>query len=336
MAVDLGARTTKAVYVQRADHGCELLRYAMLDAPPAEKAFTPEVLAGHLKAVVEALGGKTKFLTLSLGVCDSMFRPTELPLMPVNDMRLMLKFNSKTHFQQDFPDYSFDCHILPPKTPGETPKPNQKWPVLVGGAKRQLLDDIQSAAKSAGLTPDQVTLGTVSTVNAFELAQPEDYSKGAVALVDIGFKNSTITILRDGELNLNRVVAIGGDRLTTGLAESMGISYAEAEGIKIGMPEEVQSAIVPLLMPLGRELRASIDFFEHQQDYSIGQVFVSGGSARSNLVLEALQAEMMIPCHRWNPLAGIKLKLAEPQVAESEQVAPQLAAAIGAALSTLS
>ena len=36
-----------------------------------------------------------------------------------------------------------------------------------------------------------------------------------------------------------RVVNIGGDKLTAGLAETMSISYAEAEGIKIGMAPEV-------------------------------------------------------------------------------------------------
>src|SRR6185436_3100610 len=125
---------------------------------------------------------------------------------------------------------------------------------------------------------------------------------------------------------------IGGDKLTTGLSEALSISYAEAEGIKIGMPEQVQATMLPLLTPLGRELRASIDFFEHQQDRAVGQVFVSGGSARSKFIVEALQAEMMIPCQRWNPLAPLQIGLPEAQAAESEQFAPQLAAAVGAAL----
>jgi hypothetical protein len=47
----------------------------------------------------------------------------------------------------------------------------------------------------------------------------------------------------------------------------MSISYAEAEGITIGMPQEVQSAMEPLLSTLGRELRASIDFFR-ENDYN--------------------------------------------------------------------
>ena len=45
----------------------------------------------------------------------------------------------------------------------------------------------------------------------------------------------------------------------------MNISYAEAEGIKVGMPGEVQAALESQVQPLGRELRASLDFFEHQQ-----------------------------------------------------------------------
>jgi len=52
----------------------------------------------------------------------------------------------------------------------------------------------------------------------------------------------------------------------------MNITYAEAEGIKIGMPAEVQSALEPLLAGLARELRASID------SSSINRTSASAGS----------------------------------------------------------
>ncbi len=59
--------------------------------------------------------------------------------------------------------------------------------------------------------------------------------------------------------------------------------------------------MVTLLAPLGRELRASVDFFEHQQDKPVTQVFVSGGSARSDYIIQILQTELMVPCASWNP-----------------------------------
>jgi Tfp pilus assembly PilM family ATPase len=164
---------------------------------------------------------------------------------------------------------------------------------------------------------------------------PEVFAREVIALVDIGFKNSSISILVEGELALSRVVAIGGDRLTSGLAETMGISYAEAEGIKVGMAGEVQPTLESLLTPLGRELRASIDFFEHQHDRPVSQVYVSGGSARSEFILQSLQNEMMVECKTWNATGFLQMALPPQQTAEVEQIAAQLTVALGAALAAL-
>jgi Tfp pilus assembly PilM family ATPase len=115
----------------------------------------------------------------------------------------------------------------------------------------------------------------------------------------------------------------------------MGISYAEAEGIKVGMPTEVQASLEPLVGTLGRELRAFIDFFEHQQDVAVSQVFVSGGCARGELLVHALQAELLVPCKTWNPAKAFDMALSPEQTAEFPNVAPQLAVAFGAALSAI-
>jgi type IV pilus assembly protein PilM len=336
VAIDLGSRTTKAVYLQRNQNGVSLLRYAIQDAPIYDKAPSPELLGEHLRAITQVLEAKTKLVTLAAGMSDTVLRNVELPQLPVSEMRLMLKFNTKTYLQQELPDHTFDCFILPakqqPKT--EPAKGVAKFKVWVGGAKNQFISDLQKAAKLAGLLPDQVTLNALGPVNSFERAHPESFAKEIVALVDIGFKNSTINILAEGELVLSRVVAIGGDRITTGLSEALAISYAEAEGIKVGMPQEVESTLQPLLSPLGRELRASIDFFEHQHERTVSQVFVSGGGARSDFLLQSLQAELMIPCINWNPASFLNIELPPQQVGELEQISPQLAVALGAAMSS--
>ncbi len=136
---------------------------------------------------------------------------------------------------------------------------------------------------------------------------------------------------QNGELCLSRSVEIGGDKLTTGLAEAMNVSYAEAEGIKIGMPQEVEQHLQPLVAPLGRELRASIDFFEHQRETTVSKILVSGGAARSDFVLQLLQAELAVACKAWYPTQGLKLSLSPQQLTEVEQVSTTLTVAIGSA-----
>jgi type IV pilus assembly protein PilM len=339
LAIDLGGRTTKAVHMQRKGDGFVLSRFALLDAPIYEKNVSADLLGEHLKNVCQVLEAKSKVVTLALGVNDSVVRHAELPLMPVSDMRQVLKNNPKNYLQQDLPGHVFDCYIIPPRALGKTEKAkiapvSTKQKVLVAGAKKQLVEDMQTAIRNTGLIADHIVPGLVGPVNAFELAMPEVFAKEVIALVDIGFKNTSICLLQEGELVLSRVVGIGGDKLTNGLAESLGISYAEAEGIKVGMPTEVQTQLESLLMPLGRELRASIDFFEHQQDKTVTQVYIGGGSARSEFVIQALQTELMVECKLWNPLTFLQLALPPQQTAELDQVAAQLSVAVGAALAT--
>jgi type IV pilus assembly protein PilM len=341
MAVDLGSRTTKAVCVQRRGQGFALCGFALLDAPIYEKTLPPDLLSEHLKAVAQALRPTTKYVSLTAGVNDAQVRHADFPRMPVHDMRMVLKLNSKNYLQQDLPNHVFDCHVgtrtQQPK-PSDKPKESgapQKQRVLVVGARQQLVADLVQGAKGAGLIADFILPGVIGPVNTFEKAMPEVFEKEAVALVDIGFKNSSICILLEGELILSRVVAIGGDKLTAGLAEVLSVSYAEAEGIKIGMPGEVQSQLESFLIPLGRELRASLDFFEHQHDRPVTQVFVTGGSARSEFIVQRLQQELMVECRILNPTTFLQMQLPPQQTAEIEQVAPQLTVALGAALAAL-
>src|ERR1051326_3445391 len=113
VAVDLGSRTTKAVHVERRGESLALCNYALLDAPIFEKTLSTELLTEHLKAVSQALDAKTKLLTLTVGVNEAVVRHAEMPRMPIEDMRMVLKLNSKTYLQQELSNYLYDCHVLP-------------------------------------------------------------------------------------------------------------------------------------------------------------------------------------------------------------------------------
>lgn len=340
VAIDLGGRHTKAVHLRNKGDRLSLVGFTIQDSPSEKSALSADVFAEHLKTVARALGEGSKAVVISLNVADSMVRRAEMPPMPMNDMRLLLKLNPKNYLQQDLPDHLFDCSVVVPKTQEGSSEASKgagglKQKVLVGAGKRQLIEDVSTAMKNAGLISVQIVPGLVGPPNAFERSEPEVFAKEAVALVDVGFRNTTISILQQGDLIMHRVINLGGDRLTQGLSEALGIGYAEAEGIKVGMASEVQTTLDPLVCALGRELRAFMDFFEHQQDVPLSQIFISGGSARSELIVQALQLELLVPCKVWNPAQTFDLALSPEQQAGLPSVAPQLAVAIGAALSAL-
>ncbi len=336
MSVDLGSRTTKAALFERRGEILALTRYALLDAPIFEKKISPELLGDHLKSVAEALGNATRYLTVAVGLEDAVVRQVELPQIPLDEMRQVLKVNHKTYLQQDLPNHVFDCFIVAPRVSATGDKnAAPKFKVLAAAAKQQLVDDFLRATQLANLTADSLVPGVIGPINTFEQALPDVFANEAVALVDIGFKHTSVCVLDRGELALTRVVNIGGDKLTTGLAEAMSISYAEAEGIKVGMAPEVESALQMQVIPLGREIRASLDFFEHEQDRPVSQVYVSGASARSEMILQMLHSELMLECKTWNPTGFLQLSLPGQQAVEVEHIGSQLTVAIGAALAAI-
>jgi type IV pilus assembly protein PilM len=334
VAIDLGTRVTKAVLVNRRGDSFSLSNFVVKDAPVYDRTLSADKLTDHLKSVMHDLGAKGKQVTLVIGPGDSVLRTAELPSIPARQLLQLLKVNSKTYLQQELKQYLFDCHILGPVAEsgeGEGAQKGGKSRALVGGAKQEYVENLKLAAKQAGLVVDIITTSLVQPANAFEQAMPDVFEKEVVALVDFGYKNSFISILMMGELSLSRAVGFGAAKLTTGIAESLGVSQAEAEGIKVGMPQEVEETIQPLLTPLGRELRASIDFFEHQQDKTVSQVFFSGGSSISDHIIQALQSELMVPCKSWNPAGALTMDLPPQRIGEVEQIAPQLTVAVGAA-----
>jgi Tfp pilus assembly PilM family ATPase len=66
----------------------------------------------------------------------------------------------------------------------------------------------------------------------------------------------------------------------------------------------------------------------------VSKVFVSGGTARNEIILQILQSELMVPCQPWSPSTGLEMALEPQRAGDFEQVAPRLAVAIGAGLAS--
>ncbi len=332
IAVDLGTRSTKAVCLDKDGEAIRLVSYTIQDRPDFGKVLSRDALSKHLNAVVEALNPKTNQVILVVGAADSIICHAEMPAIGASEMRKMVKLNPKLYFQEDLPNYSFDCLVL---HQGNNAKPVGKQipkaKTLIVGVKNQLLKNLQNAADAASLDVKQVTASQTGAANCF-LMSPHASQDMIVALVDIGFGHSTISLLENGEITLTRVVNIGADKFTSGLAEAMNITYSVAEGLKQIMPEKVNAQLKTLIAPLCSELSNSIHFFEQQQDKKVSEVYVSGGSARSSYIIENLQSELHLPCKSWDPTISLKLKFTGAQTVALQQESPQLTVAIGAAL----
>lgn len=335
IAIDLGTRSTKAVSVHQNGSALTLNGYTIQDRPDFGKALTGDALAKHLNSVIQSLNHKGKEVIFVIGGSDALICHAEMPMIGTSEMRKLVKLSPKLYFQEDLPKHSFDCLVLHQGlSAAPAGKAVRKAKTLIVGVKNQLLQSLAEAAALAQISIAQVTASQTSAANCF-FSSPDASQNKVVALADIGFSHSTISLLVNGEITLTRVVNIGADKFTSGLAESMNITYAVAEGLKQIMPEKVDAQLKGLILPLCHELSNSIHFFEQQQDEKVSEIYVSGGSTRSNFIVDVLQSELLLPCKRWDPTSSLKIELPPDRAAALTQEAPQLTVAVGAAIGWL-
>jgi type IV pilus assembly protein PilM len=338
VVIVLGTCTTKALHVRRQGDGLHLLNYVLKPTPVLKEGLAGKALAHHLREVSGELEAGTNRAVVVIGMGQSLVRTLEVPALKPPELRQLVKQNSKHFFQEELTDYEFDCFVLPepgPSAAAGTPSPQRKNRALVVGAKTALLDDLQAGVKAAGLSLVQVAVSQVGLVNAALAGLPELPADEVVAIVDLGFRTSSITFLVGRAPGLSRTVGIGGDTLTASLASAMNIPYEVAEGLKVFMPDKVRDKLQERIGALAQELRTAIDFFESQEEKEVRRIFVAGGTARSEYIVQGLQDQLRIPCEK---LALARFGTSQLPLEKADTLAkdaPQLAIAAGAAAAAL-
>jgi Tfp pilus assembly PilM family ATPase len=346
IGIDLGKHVFKGVLLQRkSDDRFVLTSYASREVP--EQIVTSDALAHEIKLLVKELGGSTKGCALAVSDPDSILRIIDQPLTPVALLRNALRLNGLIVLNQECKDFVLDCAPVfgtgseattAAEAPGGTAENTMvatKAKYLVGGMLRPMVKQICEAVAKTRMSAELLQLAPVCSFNAFEFAYPEIFANEAFLLLDMGHLQSTVLIGSKRELVLVRSIDYGGKALNDALTAEGALDPKAAhlmfEQGDAGMKEICRDS----LLRLATEVRNSIGFFEGQLEESIHRIFISGGLARAETILQLLSDELGLPCEIWDPLemCEVALPAAKRQTLPNEFVS--LNVACGAALEYL-
>jgi len=323
IGIDLGQRVLKAVSLRRkSDHRLILTSFTSREIP--ENANSVDDLAQHLKQLVRDLGGSAKGCAVAISDPSSILRIIEQPNTPVDLLRNALRLNGLAVLNQECKDFVLDVAPVNAHAGDAISKTDDaedssniavqapvatKTKYLVGGTLRSLVKKVSEAMAKIRLPIDILQLAPVCSFNAFESAYPEIFANEAFLLLDMGHAQSTVLIGSKGELVLVRSIEYGGRALMQALtAEGALDAQAAWEMVQqgdAGMAEICRNS----LNRLATEVRNSIGFFEGQREESISRIFVSGGLARAETVLQGLSDDLSLPCEIWDPLETCEVAL---------------------------
>jgi Tfp pilus assembly PilM family ATPase len=325
VGIDLGKRVFKGVTLKRkGDSRLVLTSFALREVP--EQIATADELAQQIKLLFKDLGGSAKGCALAISNPATLLRIIEQPDTPVDLLRNALRLNGLAVLNQECKDFVLDvapviagpANAKSPSQPGSQSDTattavqsgvTTKTKYLVGGMLREVVKQISEAMSKARVPADIIQLAPVCSFNAFEFAYPEIFGNEAFLLLDMGYSQSTVLIGSKGELVLVRSIDYGGKALTQALTAE-GALEANAAWTMIQQADEGMADICRTsLARLATEVRNSIGFFEGQREESINRIFVSGGLARAELVLQTLSDELSLPCEIWDPLETCEVAL---------------------------
>ena len=322
-----------------------LTGFASRDVP--EEFQSADQLAQELKLLLRELGGGAKACALAISDPATLLRIVEQPTTPVDLLRNALRLNGLLVLNQECRDFVLDVApvISNGTNSGELAEGSGNVAVqgavatrtkyLVGGMLRPAVKQISEAIAKTRVPAEILQLAPICSFNAFECAYPQVFNEEAFLLLDMGHLQSTVLIGSKGELVLVRSIDYGGKALTHALtadgaldANAAWVMINEGDG---GMAEICRGS----LERLATEVRNSIGFFEGQREESINRIFVSGGLARAEMILQTLSDELGLPCEIWDPLetCEVALPAAKRQALPSEFVS--LNVACGAAFEYL-
>ncbi len=328
IGIDLGKHVFKGVVLQRkGDNRLVLTSYASRQVP--DDLNTADELGAEIKHLIKDLGGAVKGCAIAVSDPASLLRIIEQPDTPVDLLRSALRLNGLNVLNQECRDFVLDCAPVlnnghsdnghSENDPAETVPAPASLPTasgtlgqkkyLVGGMLRPTVKQISEATSKAKVPADILQLAPICSFNAFEMAYPETFAKETFLLLDMGHLQSTVMIGKRKELVLIRSIDYGGKQLTQALTAD-GALNAEAAHLLV---RESDAGIADIcrgsLNRLATEVSNSIGFFEGQSEETIHRIFVSGGLARTESILQMLSDELGLPCEIWDPLETCEVAL---------------------------
>ena len=336
VGLDLGSGSVKAVELKKKGARYELVNLgvetlgqdtvvdgAIMDsfsvANAIEKIFNDNKI--KTKEVATAVSGHSvivKRITVNA--------PTE------DEVAAAIPYEAQQYIPFDMADVNLSYQVLGPATQGAG------FEAMLVAVKRDKILNHTNVLSQAGKIPVVVDIDAFALQNAFEV----NYNPAPdrmIALLNIGASIMNIDIVRGGAPLFTRDVSVGGNQYTDTLQKELDLSFDDAEKLKQGheLPnvsaDAKSSHIRSVSEILLLEVQKTFDFFRQTTTTeNIQQIYMAGGTAKVEGLVDLLREEFNIPVEVLNPFLVVDINPARFDMNYVNEIAPRMSVAMGLAL----
>ncbi|MGE5297572.1 MAG: type IV pilus assembly protein PilM [Acidobacteriaceae bacterium] len=292
IGVDIGTSNIKIVQLHQKDEKFVLETYGVVNVAyqisGKDSNAAIEQTAQILKTLVERSRATTDKIVASLPNSAVFTSVIEMPKMPDNELKSAIEFEAKKYVPLPLNEVALSWTLIEEKKQkmnhetnlGQFGKPNDnKNKILLTAVPNTVVDNYLKVFKTAGLEALAMEIEAISLIRS--LVNEDDKT---ILLIDIGAKNTSINLVDSGYLRFSKNINVGGDTVTTSIAQSLSVNFVRAEQFKkdFGLSAEGQQipqVIRPILDIIKNEAWQLISLFESKGE-QIDQILLSGAGSK--------------------------------------------------------
>lgn len=338
IGLDIGTSGVRAAELSFGRHGVTLEKFGQVAVPAGSVRDGEVVEPQSVAEAIRELWAATKFSSkeVVLGIANQrvVVRTVEVAWLPAGELRKSLPLQVADQLPMPVADAVLDFH---PLEEVHGPRGRMLRGLLVAAVRESVLGNVRCAER-AGLKPTSVDLTSFAVLRALGGVGVAD--SRTEALVDVGARVTNIVVHTAGVPHFVRILLMGGHDLTDALSERLGVSLAEAEGLKqtiglrsTGANPNVARTIDASAQSLVDEIRGSLDYFRSSSAGTPPErIVLSGGGSALPGFAERLEQGVRIPVVDGNPMQTMRLGRTGLDDAQLALVRPLAAVPVGLAM----
>lgn len=342
IGLDIGSSAVRAVQLRHGRNGSSLEHVGQVQLPTGAvrngEIVEPDVVVAALRQLWRTFKLKSRKVALGLANQQVVVRRLDLPFMTESELRTSLPLQVDGLIPISVDHAILDFCVLGERVADDGARQVR---ILLVAAQREMIDELLDVVRRARLQPVAIDLDAFAALRS--LAAPDVFAElGAEILVDVGSTVTDLIVHHNGAPHFVRTVLFGGESITHGLMEELGVDYEAAERLKArasagaALSDQERSAAGLLREETQRlvdEIRSSIDYCAAQRDIpAIERIVLTGGTSRLPHLPGQLAEGLNLDVTTGSPLRELQRgrgAIADAELADAE---PFLAVAVGLAL----
>jgi len=337
IGLDIGSSQVKAVELEPHGGSYRLRGFGFAPLPPeaiVQGSFmnAPAISAAIAEAC--SMGGfKSKDVVTSVSGHSVIVKRISLPAQSKEELEETIRWEAEQYIPFDINEVNIDHQIL--RESGV----DGQMDVLLVAAKKDLIDDYVSVITESGLTLLVMDVDAFAVGNMYQHNyEPSDET--TVALLDLGASVINMNVMNGSVPVFTRDITSGGNQYTEEIQKTLGITFEEAERIKVGgrpgetskdvVPQEVEEAMREVSETMLGEIQRSFDFYRATATSSrLERLLLCGGAARVPGLDRIFHDRLEIPVEIANPFQRIDIASSAGDEERIRELGPALCTAIG-------